>query len=93
MSDSQINGFILKILKSTATQTSQTGQMLIFVHRPFASLISDLTRTFKGKEDVKIAIDRRNGERRQQKHPVELERRHSDRRKPRAQLLEVVFLA
>ena len=57
MSNSQINGFILKILKSTATQTSQTGQMLIFVHRPFASLISDLTRTFKGKEDVKIAID------------------------------------
>ena len=93
MSDSQINGFILKILKSTATKRSQTGQMLIFVHRPFASLISDLTRTFKGKEDVKIAIDRRNGDRRQQKHSVELDRRQSDRRKPRAQLLEVVFLA
>lgn len=93
MSDSQINGFIFKILKSTATHTSQTGQMLIFVNRPFASLISDLSRTFKGKDDVKIAIDRRNGERRLKNFPVESNRRHFDRRKPRAPLLEVIFLA
>ena len=78
-------------IKSNSPSSRATGQMLIFVNRPYTSCLSELSRTFDGSQDVKIAMDRRDGDRRQKTQPVSEERRQSDRRKRKAKLLKVLL--
>ena len=56
------------------------------------SLLS-LRSTFEGQEDVKVIVDRRYGERRTRTQPVELERRHAGRRRPKEELVGVLLSA
>jgi hypothetical protein len=85
------DGFLLKILKSVPSSKQEIGQMNIIAVRPYDYLVTDLQRTFKGQEDVKVKLDRRYGQRRTQKGPFSDERRQADRRKIKETLVEVVI--
>ena len=61
--------------------------------RPHADLQEELHKTFKGEKDVKVIVDRRYGERRTSRKPVVKERRRSDQRRTKEQLVEVVISA
>ena len=65
--------------------------MSIIIHRPYALLEEELNRAFKGQEDVKVIVDKRNGERRASRQLVELDRRRAGRRIPKEELVEVVI--
>jgi hypothetical protein len=93
MTDSGMNGLMLKILKSTASAANAAGEMLIVVRRPFASLLDELLKTFHGQKDVQIILERRTGERRTKRDPFPSDRRKGDRRESKPELLEVIFKA
>ena len=86
-------GFLMKIAKATDPPEPGAGMMSIIIRRPYAYLDKELYSTFEGQEDVKVLVDRRHGERRTRTQPVELERRRTDRRGPKEELVEVVLLA
>jgi hypothetical protein len=54
----------------------------IIIRRPYAHLKEELRRAFEGQEDVKVIVDKRNGERRTSQQPVAMECRQADRRSP-----------
>ncbi len=69
---SSLAGFLLRIVKATASPEKETRRMSIIIQRPYAYLKEELRRAFKGQKDVKIIVDRRYGERRTSQQPVEL---------------------
>jgi len=83
--------FLLRIAKGTNPPQGGPGMMSIIIHRPYAHLEEELNRAFKAQEDVKVTVDKRNGERRTSRQPVELDRRRADRRTPKEELVEVVL--
>ncbi len=91
MPESRIDAFMMRMLKSLKPSTRAAGQTIIVLHRPFVSLMPDLLNVFKGDPDVELIADRRSEERRQQREPVSLDRRRTERRERKAELLEVVF--
>jgi len=91
MTGSRIDAFMMRMLKSPKPSTRAAGQTIVVVHRAFVSLIPDLLNVFKGDPDVQVIADRRSGERRTKKEPVSLDRRRTERRERKAELLEVVF--
>ena len=82
-------GFKLKVLKSALVSKEGTGQMSIIVQRPYAHLVTELQRIFKGQEEVKL--DSRIGERRKMKGPFSNDRRRVDRRRAKETLVEAVI--
>ena len=86
-------GFLMKIAKATDPPEPGPGMMSIIIRRPYAYLDKELYSTFEGQEDVKVLVDRRHGERRTRNQPVELERRRTDRRGPKEELVEVSLSA
>ena len=88
---SSMPGFLLRIAKATNPPEGGAGMMSIIIHRPYAHLEKELRRAFKGQEDVKVIVDKRNGERRTSRQPLELDRRRADRRRSKQQLVEVVI--
>jgi hypothetical protein len=91
MPDSRIDAFMMRMLKSLKPSRRPAGQTIVVVHHPFASVIRDLLKVFKGDRDVQAIADRRSAERQTNKEPVSLDRRRRERRERKAQLLEVVF--
>ena len=83
--------FLLRIAKGTNPPQGGSGVMSIVIRQPYAHLEKELRRAFKGQEDVKLTVDKRNGERRTSPQPVQLERRRADRRIPKEELVEVVI--
>ena len=79
----------MKIAKTTDPPEPGAAKMIIIILRPYAYLENELCSTFGGQEDVKVIVDRRYGERRTGTRPVELERRRTDRRGPKQELVEV----
>ncbi len=67
--------------------------MTIVVMRPYAHIEKELRNAFKGEEDVKVIVDKRNGERRKNTKAVGAERRKDDRRRPKEELAEVAISA
>ena len=88
---SSMSGFILKIAKATSPPEQGPGMMSIIIRRPYVHLEKELHSTFEGREDVKVIVDRRYGERRTRTQPVELERRGADQRRPKEELVEVLL--
>ena len=84
-------GFLIKILKSSQESGEGTDQMCIIIHRPYAYLAAELKNFFKGQADVTVKVDRRYQERRTKKESCLSERRRTDRRKSKEELLEVVI--
>lgn len=68
------------------------GLIYIIIRRPYAHLEARFRRVFEGQEDVKVLVDRREGERRRGVQPVALERRQADRRGLKDEVGEVVVL-
>jgi len=74
--------FLLGISK--AANSSETPPMSM-------SIIKELHLAFEGEEDVRIILDRRQGERRQCKQAIKSERRQTGRRHSKEKLVEVII--
>ncbi len=83
--------FLLRIAKAVPPPEEGAGIMSIIIRQPYAHLEKELRRAFKGEKDVKVIVDRRDGERRTTQQAVEIERRRADRRHPNEELVEVVI--
>ncbi len=88
---SSLPEFLLRMTKATNPPEQGSGMMSIIIHRPYAFLEEELNRAFKGQEEVKVIVDKRNGERRTSPQPVAADRRRTDRRTPKEELVEVVL--
>jgi len=67
------------------------GIMTIVIMRPYAHLEKEMHSVFRGQEDVKVILDRRCGEQRKGRQATAEERRMASRRRPKEELVEVVF--
>ncbi|MCK4783163.1 MAG: hypothetical protein KAV87_05380 [Desulfobacteraceae bacterium] len=86
------SGFLLTILKATSEFEQGHGAMSIIIRQPYAHLLKEINRAFKGKKDVTVIVERRHRQRRTSMQPVKFEeRRRGDRRRAKEQLLEVVL--
>lgn len=83
--------FLIKILGATSPLAGNPGELYLIIRRPHAYLEESLRRALEGDDDVTVVVDRRSGERRTSMHPVALERRRTDRRRQREEVLEVVI--
>ncbi len=90
---SVLPGFHMRITKATSPPEPEAGMMAIVIRQHYAYLEKELCSTFEGQEDVKVIVDRRDGQRRTKTQPVELERRDADRRRSKEELVEVLLLA
>jgi len=81
----------MRIAKIAQPFEEGAGIMTIVVQRPYTHLEKELRDAFKGQEDVKVILDRRYGERRKRPEAVPLDRRKSDRRSPKKDMVEVVI--
>jgi hypothetical protein len=63
----------------------------IVIQRPYGHLEDEFRRVFAGREDIKVIVDRRSGERRATRQPVSVERRRADRRRAKEELVEVLI--
>jgi len=82
----------MKISKKAHLSEENAGLMTIVIRRPYAHLENELRNAFKGRDDVKVIVDRRFGERRKKQKSVSAERRKADRRSQKEELVEVILL-
>ncbi len=64
----------------------------IVIRRPYGHLEDEVRRVFAEREDVKVVVDRRSGERRATQQPAMVERRRADRRRAKEELVEVLIV-
>lgn len=83
--------FKIRIARETHTPEEKPGIMTIVIFQPYVHLVKELKNAFKGKEDVKVILDRRIEERRKIDEAVEKEQRRGDRRKPKQGIAEVTI--
>ena len=81
----------MKLTKSIGSQNAEAGDMVIILQRPYAHLEAEMRRTFNNGNNARVIIDRRMGERRGPTKDMRDDRRRSDRRATKDQLLEVVI--
>ena len=81
----------MRIVKKAYMSEEGAGIMTVVIMRPYAHLEKELHSAFKGQENVKVILDRRYGERRKERQAVATERRMAGRRRPKEELIEVVF--
>jgi predicted GIY-YIG superfamily endonuclease len=85
--------FIMTIAKKAKLSEENAGMTTIVIRRPYAHLENELRNTFKGRDDVKVIVDRRFRERRKKEKPVAGEQRKSDRRRQKKEELVEVILS
>lgn len=83
--------FLIRILSAGPRIQGNPGRVYLIIHRQHAYLEEGLRQAFEGHEAVKVIVDRRSGERRTSREPVAVERRRTDRRGPKEELLQVVI--
>lgn len=83
--------FLMRIAKKVHLPEEGAGIMTIVVRRAYARLEKELRSAFKEQENVKVALDRRHGERRKRRQPAAIDRRKADCRRPKEELVEVVI--
>lgn len=88
---SLFNGFLIRILKLSQGSAEGTEKMCLIIRRPYDFLEAELKKTFEGQADVTVKVDRRYDERRRKKESYPSERRRTDRRKSKQELVEVVI--
>ncbi len=81
----------MRIAKKDSLPEESAGMMTVVVMRPYARLEKEIRSAFKGQEDVKVILDKRNGERRKRLQDIAVERRKDDRRRPKEELAEVAI--
>ena len=82
---------VFRISKAAPALQEAPGMMYINIRRPYDHLEKELLSVFKEQNDIKVIVDRRYGERRKHKQPVEIEHRRADRRRPKVELIEVLI--
>lgn len=65
--------------------------MCIAIQRPFEHLIDELNQAFASDGNIKVVLNRRQGERRKTDQSVEMDKRGADRRKLKKEILEVTI--
>ena len=89
---SSLPEFTMRIAKKANLSEERSGiNSIIVIRRPYAHLEKELRTAFKGQKDVKVILDKRYGERRKRQRAVGAERRKADRRRPKEDLIEVLF--
>ena len=84
--------FQIKISKEAQSLIKGDGiKSIIVIRQPYAHLENELRNVFKGQDDVKVILDKRHGERRKESKAVAADRRKSDQRTPKEDLVEVVI--
>ena len=83
----------MTIAKATALPAQENRGMSIIIQRPYAFLEKELQSAFKGQKDVKVIVNGRYGERREKIRPTTQERRRTDRRRPKEELVEILLSA
>jgi len=83
--------FLLKIATANPWPGERGGMTYIVIRRPYGHLEDEVRRVFAGREDVKVVVDRRSGERRATQQQVTVERRRADRRRAKEELVEVLI--
>ena len=86
-----LSGYLIRILKSSQGSGEGTEKMCIIIRRPYAYLEDEFKRIFTDQGDVTVKVDRRYEERRTKKETYPSERRRTDRRKSKEELVEVVI--
>src|SRR5262249_46005208 len=84
--------FLLKIATAKPWRGERRGMAYIVIQRPYAHLEDEVRRAFAGREDIKVVVDRRSGERRVTQQRVRVERRRADRRRAKTELVEVLIV-
>jgi hypothetical protein len=91
------SGFVLKAVRANKESQMETGKgkMLLIVGKRYAHLQKALRETFDGQEDVEIWVDRRKGQKGRRKGgvPVPVDRKQTDRRKRKEEVLEIILSA
>jgi hypothetical protein len=67
------------------------SEMALILKRPFAGLERQLRLAFAHQANVRVIVDRRNGDRRRAAQAVAADRRRSGRRGLGAEMMEVVL--
>jgi len=83
--------FQMRIAKKAHAPEEGAGIMTVVIMRPYTHLEKELRSVFNGQEDVKVILDRRFKEQRKGWQPTAKERRMASRRRPKEELVEVVF--
>ena len=83
--------FVLNVARATGRVGPESGEMLIIVRTRYSHLEKQLLNAFAKQKDVRVLVDRRNGERRRKSGSTDPERRRGDRRKPQEELLKVIL--
>jgi len=83
--------FSMRIAKKSLSSEESEIKSIIVVQQLRPHLEKELRTAFKGQEDVKVILDRRYGERRKRPKAITVDRRKSDRRSPKEDLVEVVI--
>ena len=86
-----IPAFVVRMLSVTESLSHNPGRMLLIVRRPYAQLEARLRRAFEGRDDIVVIPDRRRSDRRTSARPIQDERRRTERRSRKEEVLEVVI--
>jgi len=84
-------GFLLHVVRVADGLHHNPGRMLLIVRGPYAHLEDRLRRLFEGRHDVEVILDRRRGERRTPSRAGQPERRRTDRRLAKEDILEIIL--
>ena len=84
-------GFLLRIAKATQLEEHKFRRMSIIIRQPYAQLEEELQKTFEGQKDVSVILDRRFEDRRTIPQPVAQDRRTTNRRVQKEELVKVVI--
>jgi hypothetical protein len=83
---------LLRILGASRESDPTSGTIYVVVRRRYTFLAAGLRKAFEGQEDVRIIVDRRQGDRRKRSWSVATERRRSDRRTNQEELFDIVIV-
>ena len=90
--------FVLRIARATSEPGLEKAKMLLVLMRPYAHLEGEMRKEFDGQDDVEVIVDRRFGERRIGERrkggpPLASERRQTDRRREKEEVLHIILSA
>lgn len=83
--------FLLKFFEAVPRRREGRGMMYIIIRQPFDFLEEGFRRAFEGQVNIEVIMDRRSTRRRTSQQSIAVERRQTDRRRPKEEIGEVVI--
>ena len=87
----ELPDFLIRVLKPTSEMEDINGYTKIIIRRPYASLEDELQSVFKGQKDVLVKVDSRYGERRTHTRTVSSDRRETNRRRSKNEIIQLIL--